>query len=96
MKNYNMQLSNLSMYQNILLSELCFRAMVSKCVDENEVGRVFAVISIISAISSSLITAGFQAIYSASLEVFPEAYLLVNAGLFSLALPNNFLLRKHL
>ena len=70
--------------------------MVSKCVEENEVGRVFAVISIISALSSSLITAGYQAIYSASLEVFPEAYLVVNAALFCFALPNNFILRKRL
>ena len=68
--------------------------MVSKCVEENEVGRVFAVISIISAVSSSLITAGFQAIYSATLGGFPEAYLLVNASLFCLALPANFVLRK--
>ena len=70
--------------------------MVSKCVEENEVGRVFAVISIISALSSSLITAGYQAIYSASLDVFPEAYLIVNAALFCIALPNNFILRKRL
>ena len=70
--------------------------MVSKCVEENEVGRVFAVISIISALSSSLITAGFQAIYSASLDSFPEAHLLVNAILFGLALPANFILRKRL
>ena len=70
--------------------------MVSKCVEENEVGRIFAVISIISALSSSLITAGYQAIYSASLDVFPEAYLIVNAALFCLALPNNFILRKRL
>ena len=70
--------------------------MVSKCVEENEVGRVFAVISIISALSSSLITAGYQAIYSASLDVFPESYLLLNAILFCLALPGNFMLRKHL
>ena len=70
--------------------------MVSRCVEENEVGRIFAVISIISALSSSLITAAFQAIYSASLEVFPEAYLLVNACLFCMALPSNFFLRKRL
>lgn len=70
--------------------------MVSKCVEENEVGRVFAVISIISALSSSLITAGYQAIYSATLDVFPEAYLIVNAALFCIALPNNFILRKRL
>ena len=70
--------------------------MISKCVEENEVGRIFAVISIISAVSSSLITAAYQAIYSATLEVFPEAYLIVNAALFCLALPNNFILRKRL
>ena len=65
-------------------------------MEENEVGRVFAVISIISALSSSLITAGFQAIYSATLDGFPETYLLVNASLFCLALPANFVLRKRL
>lgn len=68
--------------------------MVSKCIEENEVGRVFAVTSIIAALSSSLVRAEFQEIYSASLDTFPEAYLLVIAILFVLAIPANFILRK--
>ena len=39
------------------------RAMASKCVGEEEVGRIFAIFSLISATSSSLVYAAFQAIY---------------------------------
>ena len=37
--------------------------MASKCVGEEEVGRIFAIFSLISATSSSLVYAAFQAIY---------------------------------
>ena len=40
-----------------------FRAMASKCVGEEEVGRIFAIFSLISATSSSLVYAAFQSIY---------------------------------
>ena len=39
------------------------RAMASKCVGEEEVGRIFAIFSLISATSSSLVYAAFQSIY---------------------------------
>ena len=37
--------------------------MASKCVGEEEVGRIFAIFSLISATSSSLVYAAFQSIY---------------------------------
>lgn len=72
------------------------RSMASRCVEELEVGRVFAMISFISAISSSLITAAFQGIYSATLETFPGAFLLVNAAFFVATIPNNIYLWNRL
>ncbi|XP_059089162.1 proton-coupled folate transporter-like [Tigriopus californicus] len=72
------------------------RSMASRCVEENEVGRVFAMISFISAISSSLITAAFQAIYSTTLNTFPETFLLVNAAFFVATIPNNIFLWNRL
>ena len=81
---------------SIYVYELYFRALVSKYVEDDEVGRIFAVMGIMAALSSSLGHATFQAIYSASLDVFPEAYLLVTACIFCVAIPSNFILRKKL
>ncbi len=36
------------------------RTMSSRCVEEDEVGRIFAVISLMSALSSSLVSAAYQ------------------------------------
>ena len=72
------------------------RTMASRCVETEEIGRVFAVISLQSAISSSLVTAGYQAIYSATLESFPGMFLVVNAIFFLITVPNNVYLRLRL
>lgn len=72
------------------------RAMASRCVNEDEVGKLFAVISLMSAVSSSLISAAYQSIYSATLDTFAGAFLLVNAGFFLITVPNNLYLRKKL
>ena len=72
------------------------RALISRCVSSDEVGSVFALISVISAISSSLISAAYQAIYSGTLDTFPAAFLVVNATLMILTIPNNLYLRKKL
>ena len=72
------------------------RSMTSRCVEENEVGKVFSVISLMDAIGSSLVAAAYQEIYSATVDTFAGAFLLVNAGFFILTIPNNFYLRKYL
>ena len=72
------------------------RSLISRCVNVNEVGSIFALISVISAVSSSAITAAFQAIYSGTLETFPAAFLIINSSFLLLTLPNNLYLRKYL
>ena len=72
------------------------RALISRCVSNDEVGSIFALISVISAISSSLISAAYQAIYSGTLETFPAAFLVINASLIMLTVPNNLFLRRML
>ena len=70
------------------------RTLISRCVSPDEVGSIFALISVISAISSSLITAAYQAIYKATLETFPAAFLLINASFLLLTIPNNVFARN--
>jgi hypothetical protein len=72
------------------------RALISKCVAEDEVGSIFALVSLISAVSSSLITAAYQAIYSATLDTFAATFLVINASLLILTIPNNVYLRQRL
>ena len=72
------------------------RAMASRIVDGDEVGKVFAIISFISATSSSLMSAAFQGIYAGSKDFFPGLFLLVNAGLFLMTVPTNLVLWKKL
>ena len=59
------------------------RAIISKAVSVSEVGRIYSVLSLMSAASGSLVEAAYQTIYSATFEYFPGAYLLVNAGLLT-------------
>ena len=78
------------------VTTVCTRTLISRCVSPDEVGSVFALISIISAIASSLITAAYQSIYKATLETFPSAFLLINASLLLVTIPTNLFLRKKL
>ncbi len=72
------------------------RTLASRCVSAEEVGRVFGVFSLVSAVSSSGVTAAFQAIYAATIDSFAGTFLLVNAGLFLVTVPTNIYLRKNL
>ena len=68
------------------------RAIISKSVGSGEVGRIYSVLSLVSAASGSLIEASYQSLYSATLNTFPGAYLLVNAGLLLLTIGPNILI----
>ena len=78
------------------VTTVCTRTLISRCVSPDEVGSIFALISVISAIASSLITAAYQAIYKATLETFPSTFLLINASLLLVTIPTNLFLRKKL
>ena len=75
---------------------LIYAWCLSRCVEEDEVGSIFALISVISAISSSLMTAAYQAIYARTIETFPAAFLVINSSMLLLTIPNNFVLKKKL
>ena len=72
------------------------RSMISRCVNEDEVGSILALIAVLSAISSSLIAAAYQAIYAGTIETFPAAFLLINSSMLILTIPNNLILKKKL
>ena len=72
------------------------RSMISRCVNEDEVGSILALIAVLSAISSSLIAAAYQAIYAGTIETFPAAFLLINSTMLILTIPNNLILKKKL
>ena len=46
------------------------RSMASKCVNDNEIGRVFSVISLMNAVGSTAIAAAYQAIYAATVDYY--------------------------
>ena len=75
---------------------ITIRSMSSRCVDDDELGKMFSVTSLMDAIGSSLFAAMFQSIYSATVNSFAGAFLIVNACVFLLATPNDIYIRKKL
>lgn len=72
------------------------RSMVSQCVENDEIGKILSIFTVMSALSSSVGTAAFQELYSATLTTFPGAFLALNALLYLIASPNNLILRRNL
>ena len=64
-----------------------YRSVISQAVDSDEIGRIFSVLAIFSAIIGSVIGAAFQQLYNKTLDTFPGAFLLVAAGLTLTAVP---------
>lgn len=69
------------------LTTVTTRAVLSKVVDGDEIGRIYSVLALFSAASGSLVEAAFQSLYSATLSSFLGAYLLVLAGLCGITIP---------
>ena len=61
--------------------------MMSRAVESDEIGRIFSVLAIYSSIITSVIGASFQELYNKTLDTFPEAFLLVAAGVIAAAVP---------
>ena len=68
------------------------RSLLSKCVHENETGKVFSVIGILAAVCPMIFNPVSRMIYNTSLETFPAAVILICASLMGLAAILNFLL----
>ena len=75
------------------VTRVAIRTLISQCVSKDEVGSIFGLDAVIGAVSSSLVTATFDAIYKATLEIYASAFLLINAGLMLLTIPLNIFAR---
>ena len=71
------------------------RSIISRAVSPHEIGRVYSVLALFSAVSGSLVEAAFQKLYNSSLDILEGGvYLLVLAGLLLVTIPVNIIVRK--
>ena len=70
------------------------RSVLSKVVESEEVGRVFSVLSLLAAVSTSLVSAAFMKLYNQTLATLPGAYLLLASGLAVVTIPINLVMGR--
>ena len=70
------------------------RSVLSKMVESEEVGRVFSVLSLLAAVSTSLVSAAFMKLYNQTLATLPGAYLLLASGLAVVTIPINLVMGR--
>ena len=70
------------------------RSVLSKVVESEEVGRVFSVLSLLAAVSTSLVSAAFMKLYNQTLNTLPGAYLLLASGLAVVTIPINLVMGR--
>ena len=70
------------------------RSLLSKVVESEEVGRVFSVLSLLAAVSTSLVSAAFMKLYNQTLATLPGAYLLLASGLAVVTIPVNLIMGR--
>ena len=63
-------------------------------VESEEVGRVFSVLSLLAAVSTSLVSAAFMKLYNQTLATLPGAYLLLASGLAVVTIPINLVMGR--
>ena len=61
------------------------RSLLSKCVHENETGKIFSVLGILAAVSPMIFNPVSRMIYNESLETFPATLIVICASLMFLA-----------
>ncbi len=59
------------------------RALLTKCADEDEVGKIFSVIAFLAALMPILGNPMYRALYNATIDTFPSAYFLFSASIVS-------------
>ena len=81
--------------ENPILKIISFsRSVVSLAVDSDEIGRIFGVFSIFSAVLGSTVGAGFQQLYNKTLDTLPGAFLLVISCLLLSVAPSNLVMYR--
>ena len=73
-------------------SHLCFRSLFSRCVGPDEVGKIFSAVAIITAVAPLASNIAMRKLYSATLDTYPQAFMLYTGALFLLATALNFYL----
>ena len=78
------------------LFELCkygvIRSLLSKCVSEDETGKIFSALAIMAAVIPMAGNATLRTLYKITLETFPAAEILLCASILMLASALNFVL----
>lgn len=62
----------------------CYRCMISKNVKPDEIGKILAFVGAVQAFIPIVSSPMFGLIYRSTVENFPQAYIIVLAGLFAL------------
>ena len=65
------------------------RSQCTKSVEQNEIGRIFAVVALGQSIVPFISAPLFGLVYQATLETFPGAYLVIVSGLLFVAFVNS-------
>ena len=71
------------------VTTIATRSIISQTVPTSEIGRVYSVLALFSAASGSLVEAGYQLLYSATISTFLGSYLVLNASLLTFTIPVN-------
>ncbi len=58
------------------------RSLLTKCVGKNEVGKVFSVVALLSAVTPLIMTPAIKKLYNATLTTFPGTFFLLVAGIY--------------
>ena len=73
-------------------SHLCFRSLFSRCVGPDEVGKIFSAVAIITAVVPLASGIAMRKLYSATIDTYPQAFMIYTGSLFLLGTTLNFYL----
>ena len=76
----------------LLYPSVWYRSLFSRCVEPDEVGKIFSAVAIITAVAPLASNIAMRKLYSATLDTYPQAFMLYTGALFLLATALNFYL----
>lgn len=77
------------------LGSATIQAAVSKHVPPERVGQMLGAIGLLHSLARIIAPVIFNQLYAATVESFPQAFFVLLAGMFVVALASSFLLRPH-
>ena len=67
---------------------------MSQAISSDEIGRIYSVLALFGALSTSLVTAAWQKLYNLTLDTLPGTYLIVVTILMLITIPTNLIMKK--